>query len=142
MLELTQEQMAVIIEAAQNAPVIKGYYGKSIEVEIDLRDFSILETIPKGIKIPCLSIKSYKASRGLVVSFSYFIAASESGITSRTSIMFQSYCKRLDYPGRATDKTLKANLITALTDFGSEIIAQAYRKHEDEILNLKNNPQS
>lgn len=142
MLELKQEQMAVIIEAADNASIVKGYYGKSIEIEIDLRNFTILETMPKGLKIPCLSIKSYKASRGLVVSFSYFVASTEGGFVSRTSILFQSYSKSLDYPGRATDKTLKANLITALADFGSEIIAQAYRKHEDEILNLKNNPQS
>ena len=141
MLTLNQNQITAMISAAQNAPIVRGCYGKSVAFDLDLRDFAVLDSIPANTKIPVLTIKSHKLSGSLVVSFFYNILSSDgSPFVSRSTRIFWSYSKNLTYPGRATGKTLRANLLDALGAPGQTIIIDAYRKHAVEILSLSQNP--
>ena len=133
--------MAVILKSAADTSVKQGYHGKFLEVDIDLRDFLPLDSIPAHSKIPVLTIKSCKSSDGLTVYFLYNILSSDgSAFVRRTSKVFWSYSKSLSYSGRATGKTLRAILLDAIGSQGKTIIIDAYRQHALEILALSQNP--
>ena len=133
--------MAAILKAGADTSVKQGYNGKFLEVDIDLRDFSVLDSIPADVKIPVLTVKSCKVSGGLTVYFLYNILSSDgSFFVCRTSKVFRSYSKSLSYPGRATGKTLRAILLDAIGSQGKTIIIDAYHQHVVDILALSQNP--
>lgn len=137
MFELNKTQLAAMISAAQTATIVQGYNGKSVAIAIDLRDCSILDSLPANSKIPVLTINSHRVSEGLAVSFRYSVLSSDgTSLVCSTSEVYSSYSEGLSYPGRATDKTLLANLLDALITQGEAIIARACRQHAAEIADL------